>query len=254
MKLPTSTSSTSSGGRKPMVPHIIMRSPVVTTLARPKSVSLASSRVEMRMFSGFTSRNTIFSFRWRCASASPAWPMYFAASRGGNPKARPFESNSHRRRFRSVGQSSRRRAKNLLKENARSRCTMKGWSARRSARTSEVAWHWCCFNCSFRANLRDSLDRSQRLLDRCAAGSSTSMTRPKPPRPSSLTRLSAPRGTPLFLSSCLASTRRARPPAARETTSALTDWSTRGEGVSSFSMSGKRVRNCKPAVGATFTV
>mmetsp|Transcript_72569 Transcript_72569/g.224349 ORF Transcript_72569/g.224349 Transcript_72569/m.224349 type:complete len:344 (-) Transcript_72569:54-1085(-) len=222
MKLPW-CSCKSSGGRKPIVPHMVIRSADVTTFASPKSVSLASSRSDMRMFSGFTSRNTIFSFRCRCANASPAWPMYFAATAGFSPRDRPLSSDSHSTRFRSVGQSSSRSAKNRLKENARSRCTMKGWSARRRASTSEVAWNWCCFSCNLSANLRGSLARNHKLLERCAAGSSTSITRPKPPRPSSRTRRSAPSGTPLFLSSCRANIRRDKEPAARETTRALTD-------------------------------
>mmetsp|Transcript_78356 Transcript_78356/g.151330 ORF Transcript_78356/g.151330 Transcript_78356/m.151330 type:complete len:210 (+) Transcript_78356:390-1019(+) len=154
-----------SGGRKPIVPHICMLSAEVTTFARPKSVSLAWSWSEIRMFSGFTSRNTIFSLRCKCANARPACPMYRAATCDCRPKDRPQSAFSQSSRFRSVGQSSRRSAKKRLKENAWTRCTMKGWSARCRARTSEAAWSGCRFKCSLRAYLRGSLRRIHRPLE-----------------------------------------------------------------------------------------
>mmetsp|Transcript_51119 Transcript_51119/g.95715 ORF Transcript_51119/g.95715 Transcript_51119/m.95715 type:complete len:97 (+) Transcript_51119:499-789(+) len=58
----SSPPKSSSGGKKPIVPHMLMRSAEVTTFARPKSVSFALSSSEMRMFSGFKSRYTMFMF------------------------------------------------------------------------------------------------------------------------------------------------------------------------------------------------
>mmetsp|Transcript_36012 Transcript_36012/g.86246 ORF Transcript_36012/g.86246 Transcript_36012/m.86246 type:complete len:236 (-) Transcript_36012:631-1338(-) len=234
-----------------MVPHMVILSADVTTLASPKSVSLASSQVLMRMFSGFTSRYTM-SLSWRYAKASITSPMYLAARAGSRPRCLPpSPRSSHNRRLRSVGHSSKSKAKYLSKAKARCRWTMKGCSARCSAKTSEEAWRWLCCSWSFRANLWGICWRRQMLLA-ASRGSSTSMTRPKPPRPSSLTLRSAPNGTEPLLSS-RARARRPRGPAALETTRELTDCSTRGEGVSSFSRFGKRLLSCRPATGLAFT-
>mmetsp|Transcript_8147 Transcript_8147/g.20418 ORF Transcript_8147/g.20418 Transcript_8147/m.20418 type:complete len:267 (+) Transcript_8147:241-1041(+) len=115
-----------SGGKNPTVPHMVIRSADVTTFAKPKSVSFASSLSEMRMFSGFTSLYTMRSFMCKCVKASTTWPMYFATTGGDSPGHLPESSATQIKRFKSVGHNSNSNAKYLGVWKARSRRTMKG--------------------------------------------------------------------------------------------------------------------------------